>query len=83
MLMPPTETTIGFGVLPLEEFDFPAMPRIVRPPTIGIAERPQGENLLGNLQGLGRRHGGRGLGLEPRWIAELRRAVDRRGRRSC
>lgn len=83
MLMPPTGTTIGFGVLPLEEFDFPAMPQIVRPPTIGIAERPQGESLLGNRQGLGRRHGGRGLGLEPRWIAELRRAVDRRGRRSC
>ncbi|MDQ4000025.1 MAG: hypothetical protein M3283_03245 [Actinomycetota bacterium] len=48
MLMPPTGTTIGFGVLPLEEFDFPAMPQIVRPPTIGIAERPQGESLLGN-----------------------------------
>jgi ubiquinone/menaquinone biosynthesis C-methylase UbiE len=30
----------GFGVLSLEEFDFPAMPRIVRPHVIGIAERP-------------------------------------------
>ena len=40
MLMPPTETTIGFGVLPLEEFDFPAMPPIVRPHVTGIAERP-------------------------------------------
>ena len=27
MLMPPTGTTIGFGVLPLEEFDFPAIPQ--------------------------------------------------------
>jgi len=30
----------GFGVLSLEEFDFPAMPRIVRPHVIGIAKRP-------------------------------------------
>jgi len=30
----------GFGVLSLEEFDFPAMPRIVRPHVIGIAEHP-------------------------------------------
>ena len=30
----------GFDVLSLEEFDFPAMPRIVRPHVIGIAERP-------------------------------------------
>ena len=29
-----------FSVLSLEEFDFPAMPRIVRPHVIGIAERP-------------------------------------------
>ena len=30
----------GFGVLSLEEFDFPAMPPIVRPHVIGFAERP-------------------------------------------
>jgi ubiquinone/menaquinone biosynthesis C-methylase UbiE len=30
----------GFIVLSLEEFDFPAMPPIVRPHVIGIAERP-------------------------------------------
>jgi hypothetical protein len=30
----------GFIVLSLEEFDIPAMPRIVRPHVIGIAERP-------------------------------------------
>jgi ubiquinone/menaquinone biosynthesis C-methylase UbiE len=30
----------GFGVVSLEEFDFPDMPRIVRPHVIGIAERP-------------------------------------------
>jgi ubiquinone/menaquinone biosynthesis C-methylase UbiE len=32
--------TAGFSVLSLEEFDFPAMPAIVRPHVIGIAERP-------------------------------------------
>jgi ubiquinone/menaquinone biosynthesis C-methylase UbiE len=32
--------TARFSVLSLEEFDFPAMPRIVRPHVIGIAERP-------------------------------------------
>ena len=32
--------TAGFKVLSLEEFDFPAVPRIVRPHVIGIAERP-------------------------------------------
>ncbi len=32
----------GFSVLSLEEFDFPAVPRIVRPHVIGIAERPAG-----------------------------------------
>jgi ubiquinone/menaquinone biosynthesis C-methylase UbiE len=31
----------GFIVLSLEEFDFPAMPLIVRPHVIGIAERPE------------------------------------------
>jgi ubiquinone/menaquinone biosynthesis C-methylase UbiE len=31
----------GFDILSLEEFDFPAMPPIVRPHVIGIAERPQ------------------------------------------
>jgi hypothetical protein len=30
----------GFGVISLEEFDFPAMPRIVWPHVIGCAERP-------------------------------------------
>jgi ubiquinone/menaquinone biosynthesis C-methylase UbiE len=30
----------GFGVLSLEEFDFPAVPSIVRPHVIGIAEAP-------------------------------------------
>ena len=30
----------GFGVLSFEEFDFPAMPPIVRPHVIGIAEAP-------------------------------------------
>ena len=30
----------GFDVLSLEEFDFPAMPLIVRPHVIGIAEAP-------------------------------------------
>jgi ubiquinone/menaquinone biosynthesis C-methylase UbiE len=30
----------GFDVLSLEEFDFPAMPPIVRPHVIGIAEAP-------------------------------------------
>ncbi len=30
----------GFGVLSLEEFDFPVMPPIVRPHVIGFAERP-------------------------------------------
>jgi SAM-dependent methyltransferase len=30
----------GFGVISLEDFDFPAMPPIVRPHVIGIAERP-------------------------------------------
>jgi ubiquinone/menaquinone biosynthesis C-methylase UbiE len=30
----------GFGVLSLEEFDFPAVPQIVRPHVIGIAEAP-------------------------------------------
>ncbi len=30
----------GFGVISLEEFDFPAMPPIVRPHVIRIAERP-------------------------------------------
>ena len=33
-------TAAGFIVLSLEEFDFPAMPRIVRPHVIGVAERP-------------------------------------------
>ncbi|MEJ7843529.1 MAG: methyltransferase domain-containing protein [Rubrobacter sp.] len=32
----------GFGIVSLEEFDFPAMPRLVRPHVIGIAERPDG-----------------------------------------
>lgn len=32
----------GFGVVSLEEFDFPAMPRIVRPHVIGLAKRPAG-----------------------------------------
>ena len=32
--------TARFSVLSLEEFDFPAMPRIVRPHVIGIAKRP-------------------------------------------
>lgn len=31
----------GFGLRSLEEFDFPDMPRIVRPHVIGIGERPQ------------------------------------------
>jgi ubiquinone/menaquinone biosynthesis C-methylase UbiE len=30
----------GFNVMSLEEFDFPAMPPIVRPHVIGLAERP-------------------------------------------
>jgi len=30
----------GFGIVSLEEFDFPPMPPIVRPHVIGIAERP-------------------------------------------
>ena len=30
----------GFVVVSLEEFDFPAMPRIIRPHVIGVAERP-------------------------------------------
>jgi ubiquinone/menaquinone biosynthesis C-methylase UbiE len=30
----------GFIVISLEQFDFPAMPRIVRPHVIGFAERP-------------------------------------------
>jgi ubiquinone/menaquinone biosynthesis C-methylase UbiE len=30
----------GFGVISLEEFDFPAMPTIVQPHVIGIAEAP-------------------------------------------
>lgn len=32
----------GLGIVSLEEFDFPAMPRIVRPHVIGLAERPAG-----------------------------------------
>lgn len=32
----------GFGAVSLEDFDFPAMPRIVRPHVIGIARRPAG-----------------------------------------
>jgi hypothetical protein len=35
MLMPPTGTTIGFGVLPLEEFDFPAIPQSSGSPLSG------------------------------------------------
>jgi ubiquinone/menaquinone biosynthesis C-methylase UbiE len=37
---PAAVAAAGFGVLSLEEFDFPAMHPIVRPHVIGFAERP-------------------------------------------
>ena len=37
---PAAVAAAGFGVLSLEEFDFPVMPPIVRPHVIGFAERP-------------------------------------------